>query len=194
MTKISNITELRTLTGMGILECKKAIDEANGNFDEAVIILRKKMTKTDIVRMKRTTGEGCIESYIHIGAKVGVLVEVNCESDFVANTTEFKTLCKDLCLQIAAANPVYIDSAEIPLELIEKEKVILAAQLAGKPQSAINAIVEGRLSKYYSTVCLLKQPFVKDHSKTIGEVIAECIARLGENIVVKRFVRYQLGV
>jgi elongation factor Ts len=187
------VNDLRSATGAGLLDCKKALTEANGNVDEATTILRKKGAATAAKKADRATNQGLIESYIHVGGKVGVLLEVNCETDFVARNEDFKALCKDICLQIAAANPLYVTREEVPEADLAKERDIAAAQVQGKPPAAVQKIVEGKLDKFYSTVCLLDQPFVKQPEKTVKETITEKITKIGENIQVRRFTRYQLG-
>lgn len=187
------VNDLRTATGAGLMDCKKALTEANGNIDEAATILRKKGAASAAKKADRATKEGLIESYIHVGGKVGVLIEVNCETDFVARNDDFKSFVKDLCLQIAAASPVCVTREEVPEADLAKEREIATAQVQGKPPAAIQKIVEGKLEKYYSTVVLLDQPFVKQPEKTIKEMLTEKIAKTGENIQVRRFVRFQLG-
>jgi|UniRef100_UPI004049BD94 elongation factor Ts len=187
------VNELRVATGAGLLDCKKALTEANGNVDEANTILRKKGAASAAKKADRDTKEGLIESYIHLGGKVGVLIEVNCETDFVARNDEFKAFVKDLCLQIAAASPKVVSREEIPEADIAAEREIAMAQVAGKPPAAVQKIVEGKLEKYYSTVALLDQPFVKQPELIIKDMITQRITKIGENIQVRRFVRYQLG-
>jgi elongation factor Ts len=187
------ISELREKTGAGLLDVKKALDEAKGNVEEATTILRKKLGGKIDKLASRATKEGLIESYIHVGGKVGVLLEVNCETDFVAKTDDFKAFCRDLCLQIAAANPICVRREEVPEAEVAKERDIATAQLAGKPPAAVQKIVEGKLDKYFSTVALLEQPFVKNPDKLIKDLLTEQVGKLGENIQVRRFTRYQLG-
>lgn len=187
------VSALREKTGAGLLDCKKALTESSGDLDQAETILRKKGVASAAKKAGRTANEGLIESYIHFGGKVGVLIEVNCETDFVAKTDEFKTLCRDLCLQVAATSPLYVSREQVSEADLTKEREIAASQAAGKPPAAIQKIVEGKLEKYYSTVCLLDQPFVKGSEQTVKDLITSKIAKLGENIVVRRFVRYQLG-
>jgi len=187
------VNDLLSATGAGLLDCKKALTEANGNVDEATTILRKKGAASAAKKADRTTKEGLIESYIHVGGKVGVLIEINCETDFVARNDDFKQLCKDVCLQIAAANPLYVSRDQVPETDLAKEREIAAAQVLGKPPAAVQKIVEGKLDKFYSTICLLDQPFVKVPEKTVKEIITEKITKIGENIQVRRFTRYQLG-
>ena len=187
------VNDLRIATGAGLMDCKKALIEANGSVEEATTILRKKGAASAAKKADRATKEGLIESYIHVGGKVGVLIEVNCETDFVARNEDFKAFVKDLCLQIAAASPTCVTREEVPEADLAKEREIATAQVEGKPPAAIQKIVEGKLEKYYSTVVLLDQPFVKQPEKTIKELLTERIAKTGENIQVRRFVRYQLG-
>lgn len=187
------VNELRGVTGAGLLDCKKALTEANGNVEEATTILRKKGAASAAKKADRVAKEGIIESYIHVGGKVGVLIEVNCETDFVARNDEFRAFVKDLCLQIAAASPLCITREEVPEADVAKERDIAVAQVQGKPPAAVQKIVEGKLEKFYSTVCLIDQPFVKQPEKTVKEMLTHQIAKTGENIQVRRFVRYQLG-
>ncbi len=187
------VSDLREKTGAGLLDCKKALTESNGNTEEAITILRKKGAASAAKKADRATKEGLIESYIHVGGKVGVLLEVNCETDFVGRNEEFKAFCKDVCLQIAAANPSYVSREEVPEADLAKEREIAAAQVLGKPPAAVQKIVEGKLEKFYSTVCLLDQPFVKLPEKTVKEMLTEKITKIGENIQIRRFTRYQLG-
>ncbi len=187
------ISELRVKTGAGLLDVKKALDEAKGNAEEAITILRKKLGNKIDKLATRATKEGLVEAYIHVGGKVGVLIEVNCETDFVAKTDDFKEFCRDLCLQIAAASPTCVRREEVPEADLAKERDIAAAQMQGKPAAAIQKIVEGKLEKYYSQVCLLDQPFVKNPDKLIKDILAEKVGKLGENIQIRRFVRFQLG-
>ncbi len=187
------VADLREKTGAGLLDCKKALTEANGNVEEAITILRKKGAASAAKKAERVTKEGVIESYIHVGGKVGVLIEVNCETDFVARNEDFRVFVKDLCLQIAAASPLYVSREQVLESDLQQERDIAAAQVVGKPPAAAQKIVEGKLEKYYSTVCLVDQPFVKQPEKTVKEMITEKIAKIGENIQVRRFVRYQLG-
>ncbi|MGC4074948.1 MAG: translation elongation factor Ts [Nibricoccus sp.] len=189
----SAVKDLREKTGAGLLDCQKALAEANGNVEEAITILRKKSGGKVDKLAGRATKEGLIESYIHVGGKVGVLLEVNCETDFVARNEDFKAFLKDLCLQIAAANPLYVSRDQVPEADLAKERDVAAASLAGKPAAAIQKIVEGKLEKYYSTVCLIDQPFVKVPEKTVKDILGEAIAKIRENITIRRFTRYQLG-
>jgi elongation factor Ts len=187
------VNHLRAKTGAGLMDCKRALVEAEGDETKAIELLRKKGIASAVKKADRAAHEGIVSSYIHLGGKVGVLIEVNCETDFVANTDEFHALAKDLCMQIAAATPLYVSREQVPAELLEKEKEIAAAQVAGKPPAAVEKIVQGKIDKFYGTVCLIEQPFVRDQNKTVKEYIAEAIARTGENIVVRRFTRYAIG-
>ncbi len=187
------VSDLREKTGAGLLDCKKALTESNGNVEEAIVILRKKLGAKVDKLASRSAKEGLVESYIHLGGKVGVLIEVNCETDFVARNEDFKAFVRDLCLQIAAASPLYVNREEVPETELAKEREIAAAQVQGKPPAAVQKIVEGKLDKYFSTVALLDQPFVKDPNRTVKEMLAEKISKIGENIQVRRFIRYQLG-
>lgn len=187
------VGELRGQTGAGLMDCKKALVEANGDLEAAATILRKKGIASADKKAGRTTSEGLVESYIHLGGKVGVLIEVNCETDFVAKNDDFKAFVKDICLHIAALNPVCVSREEVPADLLEKEREVAASQAEGKPPAAVQKIIEGKLNKYYSTVCLLDQPFVKDGDKSVQDVLTEQISKLGENMKIRRFVRYQIG-
>lgn len=187
------VNELRTKTGVALLECKKALVEANGNIDEAETILRKKGIASAAKKAGRDAKDGLVHSYIHLGGKVGVLIEVNCETDFVARNDEFRGFVNDLCLQIAATSPIYVSRDQVPEAEIAQEREIAAAQAAGKPPPAVQKIVEGKLERVYSERCLLDMPFVKDQAKTVKDIITAQIQKTGENIVVRRFVRYQLG-
>jgi len=189
------VKELRNKTGAGIMDCKKALSEANGNVEEAIKKLREKGLKTAERKASRETSEGVIESYIHPGSRVGVLLELNCETDFVARTDDFKELAKNLTMQVAAARPDYLQKEDVPDEVLEAEKDVLKKQALkeGKPEHIVDKIIAGRLNKFYSRVCLMDQFFIKDDKKTIEELIKSYIAKLGENIVVKRFTRYTLG-
>jgi len=187
------VADLREKTGAGLLDCKKALTEASGNIEEAITILRKKGAASAAKKADRATKEGVVESYIHVGSKVGVLIEVNCETDFVARNEEFRAFVKDLCLQIAAASPTYVSREDVPEADVTSERDIAAAQVQGKPPAAVQKIVEGKIEKYFATVCLLDQPFVKQPEKTVKELLTNQITKIGENIQVRRFVRYQVG-
>lgn len=187
------IKELREQTGAGIMDVKEALEEAGGDKDVAVEILRKKGLAKQAKKADRVANEGLVESYIHAGGRIGVLVEVNCETDFVARTDDFKNLVKEIALHIAAANPLYISSEDIPAEVIEKEKEIYKEQAGDKPAEVLEKMLEGKLQKYLEEVCLLNQPYVKDGDKTIGELLGEATGKMGENIQVRRFARFMLG-
>jgi elongation factor Ts len=190
----NEIKELREQTGVGMMECKKALTEASGDLNKALDILRQKGLAMATKKASREASEGFIGSYIHMG-KIGVLVEVNCETDFVAKTDDYQELVKDIAMHIAAANPVYVKREDIPADVIDKEKEIYASQVTNKPPQVIEKIIEGKLEKYYSDMCLMDQVFVKDHEgkQKIKDLIIGKIAKFGENIVIKRFTRYQLG-
>ena len=187
------VKSLREKTGAGMMDCKQALVEAKGNAAEAEVILRKKGIAVAGKKAGRAANEGCIASYIHHGSKLGVLVEVNCETDFVARNDAFRELVKDITQHVAAANPSYIKREDVPAGVVNAEKEIYRAQVKDKPAQAVDKIVQGKLEKYYSTVCLLEQPFVKNPEITITDHVTAKIAQLGENIVVRRFVRWQLG-
>jgi elongation factor Ts len=189
------VKELREISGCGFMDCKAALVATNGNLEAAADFLRKKGVSSAAKKSHRSTGEGLIESYIHTGGKVGVLIEVNCETDFVARTDTFKTLVRDLAMQIAAACPISVSPDEVPAELVAKEREILTeqAKASGKPEKIIEKMVEGRIQKYFEEVCLLEQKFVKDQDRPVREIINDAIAKLGENIRVRRFARFQLG-
>lgn len=187
--------ELREKTGAGIMDCKKALAECGGDLEKGADYLRQKGLAAAAKKVGRVAAEGLVGAYIHAGGKIGVLVELNCETDFVARTPEFQALLKDLAMQIAAANPRYINAADVPQAELEKEREIYRQQSleSGKPEKVIEKIVEGKISRFYSEVCLLDQPFIKDPDQKVGDVIREAVARLKENIQVRRFVRYHLG-
>ena len=191
----ADIVKLRSSTGAGMMDCKKALTETDGNFEEAIKWLREKGIAAAAKKADRIAAEGTVASYIHMGGKIGVLVEVNCETDFVAKSDAFQALVKDIAMQIAAAKPLYVSSSEVPTEALDEEKEILTAQARneGKPEAVIEKMVEGRVKKYYKDVCLLDQEFVKDSSKTIAQIINEAILTIGEKISVRRFVRYEMG-
>ena len=189
------VKELRERTGAGMLDCKKMLVEANGDMDKAIDLLREKGLAAAAKKAGRIAAEGLVESYIHMGGKIGVLVEVNCETDFVANTDRFKALCHDIAMHIAAAKPEFLDKADVPTDNLEKEKEVLRAQALneGKPEKIVERMVEGRIEKYYKEVCLMEQPFVKDPDKTIRDLISEATVAIGEKISVRRFVRFERG-
>jgi elongation factor Ts len=189
------VKELRAATGSGIMDCKKVLAEADGNMDKAIELLRKKGLAKAAKRAGRSTSEGIIYSYIHTGAKLGVLLEVNCESDFVAKTEDFENFAKDIAMHIAAANPVGLVPEDVDQSLIEKEREIYRAQMLeeGKPENIIDKIVDGKVEKFYKEVCLLSQQYIKDPQKTIEDVLKETIGKIGENIQIRRFARFQIG-
>jgi elongation factor Ts len=187
------VKELREKTGAGVMDCKKALGEAKGDLEKAIVWLRGKGIAQAAKRAGRVASEGSIGAYIHAGGKLGVLVEVNCESDFVAKTPEFQTLVKEIAMQIAAANPRWVRREELSPEIIEQERQIYASQAAGKPEPVINKIVEGKLEKFYRDVCLIEQGYVRDPARTVGDLIGEYVAKLGEKIELRRFARFQLG-
>jgi len=191
----SLIKELREKTGVGIMDCKTALKECNGDIDGAIDYLRKKGIATAKKRGGRATSQGQVQSYIHAGGKIGVLVEANCETDFTGKTEDFTTFVKDIAIQIAATNPYAIDRERVPDDILEKEKEIYATQAreSGKPEKVIERIVEGKLKKFFSEACLLEQPFVKNPDITVQDLLNDMIAKTGENIVIRRFVRFQLG-
>ncbi len=189
------VKELRDKTGVGMMDCKKALEEAKGDMGKAIEILRLKGLATAKKRSGRATSFGQVQAYIHGGGKIGVLVEVNCETDFTGKTPEFSEFVKDIAMQIAASNPLAVDREGLPKEVVEKEREIYMAQAreSGKPENVIQKIVEGKLQKFYSEVCLLEQPFIKNPDIKVQDLLNELMAKTGENIVISRFVRYQLG-
>ena len=191
----ADVKKLREMTNVGMMDCKKALAATEGDMDKAIDFLREKGLAAAAKKAGRIAAEGLVESYIHGGGRIGVLVEVNCETDFVAKTDAFKALVKDIAMHIAAANPSYLRREEVPAAELEHEKMVLSEQARneGKPEKIIEKMVTGRIEKYYKEVCLLEQPFVKDPDKTINDLITESIAKIGENISIRRFTRYQLG-
>ncbi|MFQ5655981.1 MAG: translation elongation factor Ts [Candidatus Methylomirabilales bacterium] len=189
------VKELRLKTGAGIMECKSALREAQGDIERAVAILRERGIAKAAKKAGRTAAEGAIVAYIHPGSRIGVLLELNCETDFVARNEQFQTLAKDLAMHVAAMNPLYLRREEVPEPVLEEERRILRVQTegTGKPPAVIERIVQGRLEKFFVETCLLDQPYVKDPGQTVDQVIKEAIGTIGENIVVRRFCRYQLG-
>ncbi len=189
------VSDLRATTGAGLMDCKKALAEAEGNEEKAIEILRKKGVATAAKKAGRTASQGLVAAYIHSNNKVGVLIEVACESDFVAKNEDFKAFVRDLCMHIAAAAPICISREEVPADLVAKEREIALAQLAEdkKPDAIKQKIVDGKIDKFISGICLLEQPFVKDDKMTIGDLITHKVATIGEKIEVKRFTRYQIG-
>ena len=189
------VKQLRDQTGAGMMECKAALTEANGNMEEAVTLLRKRGLAQAAKRAGRATAQGVIGSYIHMGGRIGVLVEVNCESDFVARTDDFNNLVKEVAMHIAAADPKWVRREEVPAEAIEKEKAIYRAQMenSGKPANVLDKIIEGKLGNFYSQFVLLDQPSIRDGSMTVSQIVAQATAKTGENIQISRFVRYRMG-
>lgn len=187
------VNNLRKKTNAGMMDCKKALTEAQGNIEEAETILRKKGIAKAAGKADREAKEGIISSYIHMAGRVGVLIEVNCETDFVAKNENFQAFVKDLTLHIAAANPSYLQREDVPESLLEKEREIAADQVKGKPANVVDKIVEGKINKYFADNCLLEQPFIKDDKTVIRDLVKSKIAELGENIVVRRFTRYAVG-
>lgn len=187
------IKKLREKTNAGIVACQKALQEAGGDPDKAIEVLRKQGVALATKKVGRSAKEGKVESYIHLGGKIGVLVEVNCESDFVARNDDFKAFVKDLAMQVAAFNPIYVGREEVPEEAVKKETEIIKAQLTGKPAAAIEKIIEGKLTKFFEDACLMEQPYIKDSSVRVKDVLTTMIAKIGENIIIRRFVRYQVG-
>ncbi|HUC99125.1 MAG TPA: translation elongation factor Ts [Candidatus Polarisedimenticolaceae bacterium] len=189
------VKNLREKTGAGMMDCKKALAESGGDLDKAVDYLRQKGLAAATKKASRTASDGAIGAYVHPGGKIGVLVELNCETDFVARTAEFQNLLKDIAMQIAAANPRYIRAEEVPSGHLEKEKEIYRRQAleSGKPEKVVEKVVDGKIDRFYSEVCLLEQSFIKNPDQKVSDILTEAIARLGENIQVKRFSRYQLG-
>ena len=195
MIKAETVKELRERTGAGMMDCKKALTETGGDMEKAIDFLREKGLAAAAKKAGRIAAEGIVEAYIHGGGRIGVLVEVNCETDFVGKTDEFKELCRDIAMQIAASSPEFVSKEDVPQEAIDHEKEILRAQALneGKPEKIVDKMVEGRIEKYYKEVCLLEQPFIKDPDKTVSQLVTEKIAKIGEIISVRRFVRFQVG-
>ncbi len=187
------VADLRAQTGVGLMDCKKALVEANGDSEKAVAILRKKGVATAAKKAGREAAEGIVESYIHLGGKVGVLLELKCETDFVAKNDAFKALARDIAMHVAAASPLYVSREDVPGETLAKEREIASSQAEGKPPQAVQKIVEGKLDKYFGTVCLLEQSFVKNPDQTIRDLLTENVSKMGENLIVGRFARFQLG-
>ena len=189
------VKELRQSTGAGILDCKKALEQHDGDFEKAVEYLREKGLAKAANKTGRATKEGLVEAYVHPGGRMGSMIEVTCETDFVARTSEFKELVHDLAMQVVASRPLYVRPEDVPEDVLEKEKAIYRVQVAeeGKPPQVVDRIIEGKVKKFYEEVCLINQPCIKDGDKAVEQMILEMIARLGENIVVKRFVRFELG-
>jgi elongation factor Ts len=191
----AQVKELREKTGAPMMDCRNALQEANGDLEQAVVVLRKKGMASAAKKASRSTTEGAVGSYIHAGGKIGVLVEINCESDFVARTDDFQNLLKDVAMHIAAADPRYVRREDVTAADLDREREIYRSQpaVAGKPPAVVEKIVEGKMSKFYEEVCLLDQPFIKDQSLSVKDLIAAKVAKLGENIVVSRFARFKVG-
>jgi len=189
------VKQLREKTGTGVMDCKQALKESGGDLDKAVDFLRKKGLATAAKRAGRATSEGIVESYIHMGGKIGVLVEVNCETDFVAKNEDFKAFAKNITMQIAATNPVAVTAGDVPEHIINKEREIYRAQAleTGKPENIIDKIAEGKLKKFYDENCLMNQAYVRDSNMSVADLLNELIAKIGENIAIKRFSRFQIG-
>ncbi|HEY6199044.1 MAG TPA: translation elongation factor Ts [Candidatus Binatia bacterium] len=191
----STVKELREKTGAGVMDCKKALAECAGNLEKAVDYLRQKGLAAAAKKMSRVAAEGLVGAYIHAGGKIGVMVELNCETDFVARTPEYQALLKDIAMQVAAASPRYVRREDVPPEEIERERAIYRTQVLeqGKPEKIIDKIVEGKLDRFYSEICLIEQAFIKDPDRKVGDLLRDAVARMGENIQVRRFMRYQVG-
>jgi elongation factor Ts len=197
------VGDLRAKTGAGLVDCKKALAEANGNEEEAITILRKKGVASAAKKADRNAGQGIIASYIHNGGKVGVMIELNCETDFVAKTDDFQALARDIAMQIAASSPIVVKREDVPQNVIDKERDIIKGQIENDPKlknkpaevlaKMLDSVVTGKMEKTYATLCLMEQPFIKNPEQTVKDLITDKIAKLGENIVVRRFVRYQIG-
>jgi elongation factor Ts len=197
MSKISKelLQELRDHTGLGLMDCRKALEESGGDFEQALELLRKKGAAVAAKRADKDTGEGIVKSYIHPGDRLGVLIEINCETDFVANTEDLKQFAQDLCLQIAANKALYVSSEQVDVQFLEHEREIFKAQMAdsGKPEKIIEQVVEGKIKKLYSDICLLEQSFIKNDQLTVREVLQGLMAKTGESIRIRRFCRFELG-
>lgn len=190
------IQKLRDHTGLGLMDCRKALEETGGDIEAAIEFLRKKGVAMAAKRSDKATSEGVVHAYIHPGDKLGVMIEINCETDFVANTSDVRQFAKDLCLHITAMKPLYLKPEEVDVTFLEREKSILKEQLAnsGKPAAMLDQIIEGKIVRLYSEICLLQQPFVKNDKQTVHDVLVQLIAKTGENIVIKRFARFEIGV
>lgn len=193
MADISSITKLREQTGAGILECKSALDDVKGDFEKALEIIKKKGIAKAAKKEQRATAEGRIGTYIHTNGKLGVMVELNCETDFVAKNEVFQQFLKDICMQVAATKPVAVKREDIPGQIIEEQKKIFMEEAKGKPANIIEKIIAGKLDSFYKERCLLEQPFIKDNTQTINDLLIANIAKIGENIKVNRFVRFEVG-
>jgi elongation factor Ts len=191
----ATVKELREKTGAGMMDCKKALAESDGDMQKAVDYLRQKGLAAAAKKADRTAADGAVAAYVHPGGKIGVLVEINCETDFVARTAEFQSLIKDIAMQVAAANPRFVRREEVSVEELEKEKAIYRQQAleTGKPEQVVDKIIEGKMERFYSEACLVEQSFIKDPDKSVTDVVNDAIARLGENIQIRRFARFHLG-
>lgn len=189
------VKELRQRTGSGIMNCKKALEEADGDIEKAIIVLRENGLSTAAKKAGRTASEGLVESYIHGDGRIGVLLEINCETDFVARNSEFKNFVHEIAMQIAATNPLYIKPEDVPYDVLQNEKTIIKKQVIneGKPENIADKIVNGKIEKYYKENCLLEQEYIRDSNKTIDSLLREMITKLGENIIIKRFARFEIG-
>jgi elongation factor Ts len=189
------VRDLRERTGAGMMDCKKALTEVKGDVEKAIVYLRERGLAAAAKRAGRAAADGLVDQYIHAGGKIGVLIEVNCETDFVARTDDFRGLVRELAMQVAAANPRYVRREDVPAEVIEQERAIYAAQAAssGKPAAVIEKMLHGKVEKFFAEACLLEQPFIKDPDKQVGQLVSDAVAKMGENIVVRRFARFQLG-
>lgn len=194
-TSSEQIKQLREQTGAGVLDCKRALDETAGDFDKAIEVLRNKGLAAAAKKSDRDASEGLIGNYVHMGSRMAAIIEVNCESDFVARTEQFQTLTRDLAMQVVAANPTWVRREEVPAEVVDKQRSAARDELAdsGKPDDIVEKIIEGKLDKFYKEACLLEQPFIKDGTATVNDVVTATIAKLGENIVVRRFARLEVG-
>ena len=191
----STVKELREKTGAGVMDCKKALAECSGNLEKAVDYLRQKGLAAAAKKMSRVAAEGLVGASIHAGGKIGVMIELNCETDFVARTPEYQALLKDIAMQVAAASPRYVRREDVPAEEVERERAIYRSQVLeqGKPEKIVDKIVEGKLDRFYSEICLVEQAFIKDPDKKVGDLLQDAVSRMGENIQVRRFMRYQVG-
>lgn len=195
MVKAAMVKELRERTGAGMLDCKKALEKTDGDIEKAIDLLREKGLAAAAKKAGRITAEGMVGSYIHMGGRIGVLIEVNCETDFVAKTEGFKDFVKNMAMQVAASKPLYVSRDEVPGDVLEKEKQILRQQALneGKPEKIVDKMVEGRIEKFFKETCLLEQPYIRDPEVSVQQVLTETIAKIGENISIRRFVRYEMG-
>lgn len=195
MVTATMVKELRGRTGAGMMDCKKALEETDGDIEKAVDLLREKGLAAAARKAGRITAEGIVDSYIHMGGRIGVIIEVNCETDFVAKTDDFKAFVKNMAMQVAASKPLYVSREEIPEDMVQKEKQILIHQALneGKPEHIVNRMVEGRIEKFYKEICILEQPYIRDPERSVEQVLTETVAKIGENISIRRFTRYEMG-